>query len=78
MNNDFNWHCEDGLINNMTKIVKEFCEFRGLSSKRLFISGPAGSGKSFLTDELSKNYNIPGLNIADVIEIFKKEQFDQE
>lgn len=54
MKNDFNWHCMNGLIDNMSMIIKEFCEFRGLSSKRLFISGPAGSGKSLLAENLSE------------------------
>jgi predicted ATPase with chaperone activity len=44
----------NGIIANMTMIVKEFCEFRGLTSKRLFILGPPGSGKSLLAEKLSE------------------------
>lgn len=53
----------DGLANNMHMIVKEFCEFRGLTTLKLFLTGPPGSGKSLLADKLSHIYNIPHLHV---------------
>jgi adenylate kinase len=44
---DFNWHCKEGLKNNIASVKEEFQKERGLKPFKIFITGPPASGKSF-------------------------------
>ena len=46
----FLWHCQSGIIGNMTKLNQEFNERRGLNPVKIFVSGPPASGKTFYSD----------------------------
>ena len=44
---EFEWHCKEGLKNNISKAKEEFCKERGLKPVKICITGPPASGKSF-------------------------------
>lgn len=69
----FDWHCEFGIADNLEKIKAEFKEYRNLKNMKIFVTGPPGSGKTTLGSILAKEYNLPHLKIADMIEQAKKQ-----
>jgi len=67
----FDWHCEYGIFENAAKIKSEFKEYRNLKNLKILITGMPGSGKSTLGQLLSKELNLPVINIHDLIEYSK-------
>lgn len=63
----FNWHSEKGIIENVTNLNTEFNTFRGLNPVKIFISGPPASGKSHYAKILAKYYNIPHVQVGELI-----------
>ncbi|NXP09714.1 KAD7 kinase, partial [Thinocorus orbignyianus] len=61
------WVAEEGLVENIGKIVKEYKKSRGLLPLKIFIHGPPGVGKSTITEELCKHYKLHHIKIKDVI-----------
>ena len=59
----FKWHCEKGIIGNISKLNEEFNKNRGLNPVKIFITGPPASGKSFYSTQLAHYYNIPHLHV---------------
>ena len=45
----------------------EFNQFRGLNPVKIMITGPPASGKSFYADMLAKYYNIPKVDVSDLL-----------
>lgn len=43
----FDWHTRNGLAASMAKVNREFNDFRGFKSNRIFLHGPPAAGKSF-------------------------------
>ena len=66
--NQFQWHCKEGLVSNIKKLIDEFNLFRGLRPNRILIQGPPGSGKSFFAKKLSGHYNIPHIKVQPLVE----------
>jgi adenylate kinase len=64
----FPWHCEKGIINNSLLLNNEFNALRGLNPVKIFITGPPASGKSFYASKLSEYYNIPIVNVKELID----------
>ena len=64
----FQWHCEFGIPENIEKLRKEFNEYRGMHNLKVLITGPPGSGKSYLSEKLSKFFNIPHFKIKEIID----------
>ena len=64
----FQWHCEFGIPENTEKLRKEFNEYRGMHNLKVLITGPPGSGKTYISEKLSKFFNIPHFKINDIIE----------
>ena len=64
----FQWHCEFGIPENTEKLRKEFNEYRGMHNLKVLITGPPGSGKTYISEKLSKFFNIPHFKIDDIIE----------
>ena len=46
---DFNWHCKNGLAKNIQLVKDEFCKERGLKPFKIGILGKPCSGKSFFS-----------------------------
>lgn len=64
----FKWHCQQGIIKNISSLNKEFNEFRGLNPVKFFITGPPASGKSYYAEKLAKYYNIPVIRVKELAE----------
>ena len=64
----FQWHCEFGIPENIEKLRQEFNQYRGMHNLKVLITGPPGSGKTYLSEKLSKFFNIPHFKINDIIE----------
>ena len=64
----FQWHCEFGIPENAEKLRQEFNQYRGMHNLKVLITGPPGSGKSYIAEKLSKFFNIPHFKINDIIE----------
>lgn len=69
---EFDWHCKEGLAENIKKVKDEFCKVRGLKPIRIFISGPPLSGKTFHGKKLAKHYNVPHIDLKQLIQEIKK------
>ncbi|KAF6772892.1 hypothetical protein AHF37_08305 [Paragonimus kellicotti] len=64
----FRWHCEVGLVEDMSNIIKEFKLARQLIPIRLCIQGPPASGKTTLAKRLCEYYKLHHIHIRGVIE----------
>ncbi|KAF5400554.1 adenylate kinase 7 isoform X2 [Paragonimus heterotremus] len=64
----FRWHCEGGLVEDMSNIIKEFKLARQLIPIRLCIQGPPASGKTTLAKRLCEYYKLHHIHIKGVIE----------
>jgi adenylate kinase len=77
--NKFPWHCKYGIRKNIAKLNKEFNEFRGLNPVKIYITGPPASGKTFYADKLAKFYNIPKVEVKQLVaEVFRMAAIDAE
>eukprot|EP01022_Parablepharisma_sp_SALTPOND_P027363 TRINITY_DN663_c4_g1_i1.p1 TRINITY_DN663_c4_g1~~TRINITY_DN663_c4_g1_i1.p1 ORF type:complete len:859 (+),score=160.63 TRINITY_DN663_c4_g1_i1:101-2578(+) len=55
----FPWHCEFGIVESIGKLNVEFNDYRDLKPVKIFVTAPPASGKSWLSKQLAKYYNIP-------------------
>ncbi len=73
----FPWHCEKGIVENIKMLNEEFNKARGLNPVKIFITGPPAAGKSMYAKMLAEYYNIPMIEVGDLvstaIEFSKKE-----
>ncbi|XP_061204888.1 adenylate kinase 7 isoform X3 [Neopsephotus bourkii] len=61
------WVAQEGLVDNIEQIVKEYKQSRGLLSLKIFVHGPPGVGKSTIAEELCKHYKLHHIKSKDVI-----------
>lgn len=64
----FPWHAEKGIIDNIRKLNIEFNDIRGLHPVKIFITGAPASGKTFYADLLAYHYNIPKVNVKQLVD----------
>lgn len=64
---DFEWHCKNGLQENIQKVKAEFCDKRKLKPFKIAINGPPCSGKSFYGHQLSEHFNVPHIHVQGLI-----------
>lgn len=64
----FAWHCQTGVIGNIRMLNEEFNQNRGLNPVKIFISGPPASGKTYYADLLATHYNIPKINVKQLVD----------
>lgn len=58
---------------------KEFNSFRGLNPVKISITGPPASGKTYYADMLAKYYNIPKVNVGQLLdEVWRMAKIDEE
>lgn len=67
----FKWHCEFGITESKEVLRKEFNDYYNLQPVKIIILGPPGSGKTELANKLTHNYNIPIINILDIVKYGK-------
>ena len=64
----FQWHCEYGIKENITKLISEFKLYRQINSLRVIISGPPLGGKSSLAEFLSNKFKISKFDVKNICE----------
>lgn len=67
------WHCENGLAENIVKVVEEYRRQRNLLPIKICVLGPPASGKTTIARQLAEEYRLHHLQIKDVIEDTKNE-----
>jgi len=67
------WHCENGMIENMQKVIDEYRQQRNLTAIKICVLGPPASGKTVIARQLAQEYKLHHLTIKDVIEQSKTE-----
>ena len=51
--NDFKWHCEKGIPENMDLLRQEFNLYRGIKPIKIIISGPPCGGKTYIAKKIA-------------------------
>jgi len=62
-----NWRTEAGLVENITAIIKEYKEERGLLPIRGCVLGPPAVGKTHVVSQLCRHYKLHHITTAEVI-----------
>jgi len=78
---NFPWHARQGIISasGIKTLNVEFNTFRGLNPVKIFVTGPPASGKTFYANELAKYYNIPMVNVGQLLEeVWRMVAIDEE
>ena len=65
--NDFKWHCEKGIPDNMDLLRQEFNLYRGIKPLKIIISGPPCGGKTYIAKKIANQFKILHLAIPDII-----------
>ena len=65
--NDFKWHCEKGIPENMDLLRQEFNLYRGIKPLKIIISGPPCGGKTYIAKKIANQFKILHLTIPDII-----------
>ena len=65
--NDFKWHCEKGIPDNMDLLRQEFNLYRGIKPLKIIISGPPCGGKTYIAKKIANQFKILHLTIPDII-----------
>ncbi|NWR01811.1 KAD7 kinase, partial [Paradoxornis webbianus] len=66
-NFNIKWVAEEGLIENIARVVTEYKQTRGLLPLKVYIHGPPASGKSTIAKELCKHYKLHYVRTTDAI-----------
>eukprot|EP01022_Parablepharisma_sp_SALTPOND_P013857 TRINITY_DN185_c0_g1_i1.p1 TRINITY_DN185_c0_g1~~TRINITY_DN185_c0_g1_i1.p1 ORF type:complete len:567 (-),score=101.33 TRINITY_DN185_c0_g1_i1:2567-4267(-) len=66
---EFEWHCKEGLVTNIKKVAQEYCDVNNLKPIKIYINGPPLAGKSSISKELSKKYNIIHVTYQEVVRL---------
>ena len=64
----FNWHCKEGFSKNIVKLTEEYNDHNVLKPNRVLIIGPPAAGKSFFTELVAKQFNLPKIEINKISE----------
>ena len=68
----FKWHCPSGIISNPDSVKKEFLKYRDLSSNKILILGNPYTGKTTISQILSKIFHLPIINAKSIAEFGKQ------
>lgn len=66
-NFNIRWVAQTGFVENISNILKEYKQSRGLLPIKICILGPPAVGKSSVAEELSKHYKLHHLKMKDMI-----------
>ena len=68
----FKWHSPQGIVSNSQSIRKEFIRYRNLNSNKILILGNPYTGKTELSNILSKIFHLPIINSKSIADFGKK------
>ena len=68
----FKWHCPSGIISNSDSVKKEFLKYRDLISNKIFILGNPYTGKTTISQILSKIFHLPIISIKSIADFGKQ------
>ena len=75
----FKWHSKEGIIGKTRMLNEEFNVARNLKPVKIMITGPPAAGKSFYSDKINKNYDIPRVHIKEIADkALKMSQTEEE
>ncbi|XP_025775183.1 adenylate kinase 7 [Puma concolor] len=66
-NFNIRWLAQTGFVDNISNILKEYKQSRGLLPIKICILGPPAVGKSSIAEALSKHYKLHHIKLKDVI-----------
>ncbi|KAM6201573.1 adenylate kinase 7 [Rhynchocyon petersi] len=66
-NFNLRWHSQTGFVENISNILKEYKQSRGLLPIRICILGPPAVGKSSIAAELCKYYKLHHIKLKELI-----------
>eukprot|EP00061_Rhincodon_typus_P016924 g45390.t1 len=67
-NFNIHWVAENGIVENIQNLIKEYKQSRTLLPLKIAILGPPVVGKTSVAEKLAKNYKLHHIKIKDVIE----------
>ncbi|XP_043552991.1 adenylate kinase 7 isoform X2 [Chiloscyllium plagiosum] len=67
-NFNIHWVAENGIVENIQNLFKEFKQSRILLPLKIAILGPPAVGKTSIAEKLAKHYKLHHIKIKDVIE----------
>ncbi|XP_060684562.1 adenylate kinase 7 isoform X4 [Hemiscyllium ocellatum] len=67
-NFNIHWVAENGIVENIQNLFKEFKQSRVLLPLKIAILGPPAVGKTSIAEKLAKHYKLHHIKIKDVIE----------
>ena len=67
----FKWHCPYGISSNPQSVKKEFLKYRNLYSNKILILGNPYTGKTTISQILSKIFHLPIVDIKSVVDFGK-------
>ena len=67
----FKWHCPSGIISNMPAVKKEFLKYRNLTPNKIFILGNPYTGKTTISQILSKIFHVPVIDTKSIADFGK-------
>jgi adenylate kinase len=62
------WRYETGLVENISSVVHEYKEKRGLHPLRILVNGPPVSGKTTLSEQLAAYYGLHHINLKELVQ----------
>ena len=68
----FKWHCPSGIISNPDSVKKEFLTYRNLTSNKIFILGNPYTGKTTISQILSKIFHLPIITSKSIADFGKQ------
>jgi hypothetical protein len=66
---EFEWHCKEGIPKNINLLLNEFNKFRRLRPLKIILNCVDKDVRNYYAKRLSKFYNIPIINYEKIIEM---------
>ncbi|KAJ1558562.1 Adenylate kinase 7, partial [Nowakowskiella sp. JEL0078] len=63
----FEWRSESGLIENISQLIQEYKDARGLSPLKIVVHGPPACGKTYFAKKIADYYEIHFIEVQKVI-----------
>lgn len=70
----YDWKYKNGLVMNLKSIKNEFCKMEEFKTIKICVIGGPFTGKTTLSHQIARHYNIPLLSNESLISFFKSTQ----